>query len=285
MEVVMFQRCSVIFGCVLFLGTFPLTVEATAPAEIQEREAKATIASATAASKSSPAAQGVDTQQTAPPATGGKQAVKPASFLEPVVDAVPQKDPGYGPQAVARPSTSTPLKAPPKSKQTPSEPKVILSQAHANVCRKHVGDLFPKMVLKNLAGNDTELSKWYGERLTLVVFWATNHVYATEQFRRLTDEVALPFAGTGVGVVAIHVGATSGEVSDLQKLSGGQFASLVDPEGKQFAQVADAKLPRSYLLDAQGHIVWMDIEYSRSTRRELANAIHFYLQKAAKAKQ
>ena len=39
------------------------------------------------------------------------------------------------------------------------------------------------------------------------------------------------------------------------------------------------RVSRTYLLDAQGKILWLDMEYSRATRYDLRNALHFYLQK------
>jgi len=165
----------------------------------------------------------------------------------------------------------------------PWEPKVVLSKAHASTCRKKVGDLFPKMTLQDLAGQETPLAKWLGKPLTLVVFWDADHVYSNEQFRRLATEVEVPFAKNGVSIVTIHVGSQATQLADLQKQYGGSFTCLVDPDGKQFAQVADGKPPRSYLLNAQNQIVWMDVEYSLSTQRELTNAIQFYLQKKSPA--
>ena len=48
---------------------------------------------------------------------------------------------------------------------------------------------------------------------------------------------------------------------------------LMDPQGKALAQVATRYLPRTYLVDAAGKIVWFDMEYSPSTRRQLIQAI------------
>jgi hypothetical protein len=42
--------------------------------------------------------------------------------------------------------------------------------------------------------------------------------------------------------------------------------------------VATEHLPRTYLLDAEGRILWFDLEYSRATARELINALHFFLE-------
>ena len=52
---------------------------------------------------------------------------------------------------------------------------------------------------------------------------------------------------------------------------------LVDADRAYFRQVATEKLPRTYLLDRNGKILWFDLEYSRSMRRELQNAIQYYL--------
>jgi hypothetical protein len=47
----------------------------------------------------------------------------------------------------------------------------------------------------------------------------------------------------------------------------------LDPEGEYFAQLGAGRLPRIYVLDATGKIVWMDIEYSQATRRELRQTL------------
>ena len=55
------------------------------------------------------------------------------------------------------------------------------------------------------------------------------------------------------------------------------FTSLLDTDGSLYSKVATQHQPRTYLLDADGKILWLDIEYSRSTARELSNAIHVQL--------
>ena len=49
----------------------------------------------------------------------------------------------------------------------------------------------------------------------------------------------------------------------------------MDPQGKALAQVATRYLPRTYLVDSEGKIVWFDMEYSPSTRRHLLQAIEY----------
>ena len=56
-----------------------------------------------------------------------------------------------------------------------------------------------------------------------------------------------------------------------------RFPNLLDDKGVALGAVATRKLPRTYLLDASGKILWFDIEYSNTTRRELREAIQFVL--------
>jgi hypothetical protein len=51
------------------------------------------------------------------------------------------------------------------------------------------------------------------------------------------------------------------------------FPNLIDEDGRDFASVGSEKLPRTYLLDPKGKILWFDIEYSLGTRRELKQAL------------
>jgi len=50
-----------------------------------------------------------------------------------------------------------------------------------------------------------------------------------------------------------------------------------DPNSAFFAKVAKSILPRVYLLDASGKIIWFDTEYTQSTRRNLMMAVKVIL--------
>ena len=45
----------------------------------------------------------------------------------------------------------------------------------------------------------------------------------------------------------------------------------------KLAPLGEGRWPRVYVLDAEGKIVWFDIEYSVSTRRELRAAVESLL--------
>jgi hypothetical protein len=129
-----------------------------------------------------------------------------------------------------------------------------------------------------LEGQDRSLKELFGEKLTVVVFWAHANRLGREQVQRLEAEIVVPFENTGLNVVAINISDPAEQILDLfpaDRQVG--FELLLDADAALFSKVATQRHPRTYLLDAKGNILWLDIEYSRSTVRELVNAIHVYL--------
>ena len=157
------------------------------------------------------------------------------------------------------------------------EPFVKLSEEHEQTCLVTTGDSFPPLTVITVSGDEDALSNHYGDRLTVVVFWTNNHPYAREQYRHLENEIYEPYGPDGVGLVAINVGDPIEEVRQQVGQHGSEFQNFVDPDRVAFHKVASMKLPRTYLLDSSGRVLWFDIEYSRSTRRDLDRAIRFFL--------
>ncbi len=169
---------------------------------------------------------------------------------------------------------------PPKPAPPPTEihkPNVILSEYHAQTCAVKVGDSFPALTLTNLQGEPQELASLYGDRQTIVVFWNATGIYAREQFARIMQEGYNRYHALGINVVAINVGDSSEVVQELAAQYGVTTPCLLDPDGQAFQKVATRLLPRTYLLDAEGRILWFDLEYSRGQRQSLHNAVHYHL--------
>lgn len=158
-----------------------------------------------------------------------------------------------------------------------TKPKVVLSEGHQRLCAVGVGDTMPSVTLPDTAGNSQSLAQLFGQKLTVVVFWKLEHPFANEQFVRLGREVVDPFGAFGVNAVTINVGDSAAAVQAAGQQVAAAFPALLDADGAALATVGTDKLPRTYLLDPAGKILWFDIEYSESTRRELKNAILWHL--------
>lgn len=160
-------------------------------------------------------------------------------------------------------------------------PSVLLSAGHQETCLVGVGDIFPDLPMTSLDGNPQHLDAMLGERLTIVVFWDSHQPMSVEQIQRFHREFGQRYRDAGVAVVTIHVGDRAEEVKSVLSGSPEGDANMLDTNGDAFAQVATGILPRTYLLRTDRQIVWFDMEYSRSSRHELRNAILYALRQFA----
>jgi peroxiredoxin len=156
-------------------------------------------------------------------------------------------------------------------------PKVVLSEAHAKTCLVKVGDPLPDMELKDLAGKTQSINSLMGKKLTVVVFWRSDNSYSLEELSDIGPDVAAPYGNKEVAVIAIDEREGAQAVAAVVKKLGATVPVLLDPKGELLAKVSTRRLPRTYLVDEQGKILWFDIEYSNTTRRDLRDAIRVVL--------
>ncbi len=160
------------------------------------------------------------------------------------------------------------------------EPRVVMSRGHEQTCLVGVGDAMPDLKLTRSNGEPVTMGELQGEALTVVVFWTNRFAFAREQFARLAEEVALPYQHLGLKVIAVNVGDPVEQI-EPDAMTRESVVCVHDRDGAAVAQVAESKLPRTYLLDRDGRILWFDIEYSRTTRRQLRNAIFYHCREDA----
>lgn len=159
------------------------------------------------------------------------------------------------------------------SEERPEMPRVLLTQSHAELCRVQVGDVLPPVRLADLDGTEHDVSSLFGDELTIVFFWTGQLSSARTGLADLDPDVLTPYKDHGVRVVGIAVEEKPQEAKQYIDDADATFVNLVDPDGSAFAQVGTGMLPRIFLVDSRGKILWFDMEYSRSTRRDLRQAI------------
>ena len=107
----------------------------------------------------------------------------------------------------------------------------------------------------------------------MVCFWSGESPASVQQLQDTGPEIVDPFKERGLQVISINYGQSADEIREVTKQTEFSEKVLMDPQGEALAQVATRYLPRTYLVDATGKIVWFDMEYSSSTRRHLIQAI------------
>jgi peroxiredoxin len=152
-------------------------------------------------------------------------------------------------------------------------PPVFLTEGHKSLCLVGVGDKMPAIELQQLGGGRAKLANLLGSKATVVFFWKGDRRLALAELADLGPDVAEPFKDAGVAVVGIAVGHSAGEARAATRRAKVDYPQLIDADGAAFAKVGSEKLPRTYLLDSEGNVLWFDIEYSTTTRRELAQSL------------
>jgi len=155
-------------------------------------------------------------------------------------------------------------------------PKVVMSQSHAATCLVKVGDVMPDLSLTTLEGQRAGLSSLLGKKVTVVYFWRADHVDARQQLRDVAPRWIAQFAPHGVRFIGVNVGdARDVAAREIEAAGAGHtdHPQFLDAEKTEFARVATERLPRTYVLDATGKILWLDIEYSLATRHDLREAL------------
>ena len=161
----------------------------------------------------------------------------------------------------------------------PTIPKVALSKELHATCLVNVGEELPTGELPDTAGNMHALGSLYGQKLTVVCFWtvgtsARSKLVAGAALHDLMKGVVAPYGEKGVRVVGINVGDSVQAVERHVAEAAATFPNLLDTKGEFFAKVVkDGKMPRTFLLDANGKVLWFDVEYSCDARRNLIVSI------------
>jgi len=202
----------------------------------------------------------------------------------------PAPEPRSGNKPAARPKDGPPTtaaaaetKSKPKPVEAPpprSIPQVALSDELMATCLVNVGDMIPAGQVVAADGKPQAVRSLLGKKLTVLFFWTTANPYSMEEVEDLNADIAQPLADKGVAVVGINHGDTPEKVRDVAKQLKLAFPVFHDTKAEFFGKLAKEKVLRTYLLDAQGKILWFDVEYSRSTQRDLSLAIDVALGKA-----
>lgn len=239
-----------------------------------------------------PKAPGNGATPTAPPAAQPKPAEPSAESpaVEPAAPTEPDPSTPVEPVTPSEPAPTEPVPtepatppAPPAASQKetvtfidePKEmPTVIFSQGHAATNKVNVGDEFPKVSLPDFDGASHDLASLLGDRATVVILWQANNPYAVYELKDVANGIAAPLADAGVKVVAVNVRDPLEVARAAVAGSGAKYPQLHDADAALFDAVATSRLPRTYLLDADGKILWFDLEYSQETHRHLLQAVH-----------
>jgi hypothetical protein len=163
------------------------------------------------------------------------------------------------------PTPPKPVEPPPK----PVIPKAKFTEQLKETNLLKVGDVMPNAELRDMSGS---------YKLTVICFWDSEGTSGLQAISELEKYIVEPYAEKGVAVIGINPRDQQWTIKEKAKLAEAKFPMLQD-DGAYFNKVATEMLPRVYLIDSNGKILWFDTEYSRTMRRDLTQGIDAALEK------
>lgn len=135
----------------------------------------------------------------------------------------------------------------------------------------HAGDVAPDFSVEMLDGNNVTLSTLQGKP-TLLIFWATWCPPCREELAHLQEGV-IDVYGTSINVLPVSRGEKREVVEEYISKMGYTFAIGLDGEQTAYRKYATNYIPRCFVIDSNGTVVYSGVGYDEGVAAEVKAAI------------
>lgn len=140
----------------------------------------------------------------------------------------------------------------------------------------HQGEKAPDFTVQMLNGKKYTLSQLKG-KVVLVNFWATWCPPCMKEFTEIPSQIIKPFSGNKNFVfIPISRAETKEVVSkkmEQLKANGIRFNVGLDPTRSIYSKYAKSFIPRNFLIDPKGNIVYLSVGYTPQGMADLVAKI------------
>jgi len=132
-----------------------------------------------------------------------------------------------------------------------------------------------------LDGSKIKLSDLRG-KVVLLNFWATWCAPCMKEFIEIPDKILVPFKSEDFVLLPISRGEKREDVMkkmERLKLKGIDFPVGVDPKKEIYSRYAQSMIPRNFLINKEGKVVFVSIGYDEDKLLDISKKIKMLLNK------
>ncbi len=134
------------------------------------------------------------------------------------------------------------------------------------------GDMVPDFKVKMFEGKEINIKDLRG-KVVLINFWAVWCPYCVQELAVVQKEIIDRFKGKDFVFLPISREDTYEKIDAFRKEKGHKFPMGMDSDRSIYNMFAKSSIPRNYVIDKSGKIVYMDKGYNVEMFKELVKNI------------
>ena len=149
---------------------------------------------------------------------------------------------------------------------------VPFSRSEEYVSYTKVGQQVPSFSITDLEGKNFSTAVSKG-KIVVLNFWATWCPPCVTEMPRLENEVWKKYRGPGFEMIAIAREQTGKEIAEYRAKHGYTFPMASDPRREAYGKFANAGIPRNYVINRDGKILFQSVGYSPDDFEKMKNIL------------
>lgn len=140
------------------------------------------------------------------------------------------------------------------------------------------GEKVPSFVVEMFDGRKIDVKDLRG-KIVLINFWATWCPPCQEEMKRVQKEIIDRFKDKDFVFLPISREETREQIARFRERHGYAFPMGLDPGREIFSKFAKSGIPRNFVIDRKGRIVYLEVGYTEESFAKLVETLERLLEK------